>query len=145
MADVLLSSLVSSIMRSMNTLALKEFGIAWGLGTELNKLESTLSTIQAVLQDAQEKQWNSEAVRNWLRKLKDVAYDADEVVDEFATEALMRKVEREKGATSQLNIWVLTIPSHLSLQLVVKKYLRGQLCIGCSGYSRGNRTTTDFA
>ena len=103
MADVLLSSLVSSIMRSMNTLALKEFGIAWGLGTELNKLESTLSTIQAVLQDAEEKQWNSEAVRNWLRKLKDVAYDADNVLDEFATEALMRKVEREKGAASQVS------------------------------------------
>ncbi|KAL4614017.1 hypothetical protein ACB092_07G025000 [Castanea dentata] len=77
MAAVLLSSLVSSIMRSLNTLALKEFGIAWGLGTELNKLESTLSTIQAALQDAEEKQWNSEAVRNWLRKLKDAAYDAD--------------------------------------------------------------------
>ncbi|KAM3693922.1 hypothetical protein ACJW31_07G021400 [Castanea mollissima] len=103
MAAVLLSSLVSSIIRSLNTLALKEFGIAWGLGTELNKLESTLSTIQAVLQDAEEKQWNSEAVRNWLRKLKDAAYDADNVVDEFATEALMRKVEREKGALTQVS------------------------------------------
>ncbi|KAM3693929.1 hypothetical protein ACJW31_07G022100 [Castanea mollissima] len=103
MAAVLLSSLVSSIVRSLNTLALKEFGIAWGLGTELNKLESTLSTIQAVLQDAEEKQWNSEAVRNWLRKLKDAAYDADNVVDEFATEALMRKVEREKGALTQVS------------------------------------------
>ncbi|KAM3741736.1 hypothetical protein ACB098_07G019400 [Castanea mollissima] len=90
-------------MRSLNTLALKEFGIAWGLGTELNKLESTLSTIQAVLQDAEEKQWNSKAVRNWLRKLKDAAYDADNVVDEFATEALMRKVKREKGALTQVS------------------------------------------
>ncbi|KAK4562792.1 hypothetical protein RGQ29_005333 [Quercus rubra] len=96
MADVLLSALMSSMMRNLNARALQEFGVAWGLSTELEKLESTLSTIQAVLQDAEEKQWKSEAIRNWLRKLKDGAYDADDVLDEFATEALRRKVERER-------------------------------------------------
>ena len=103
MADVLLSALMSSMMRNLNARALQEFGVAWGLSTELEKLESTLSTIQAVLQDAEEKQWKSEAIRNWLRKLKDGAYDADDVLDEFATEALRRKVEREKGAKSQVS------------------------------------------
>ena len=46
---------------------------------------------------------NSEAVRNWLRKLKDGAYDADDVLDEFATEDLRRKVERENGVKSQVS------------------------------------------
>ena len=73
MADILLSALVSSMVGNLNTSALQEFGVAWGLGIELEKLESTLSTIQAVLQDAEEKQWKSEAIRNWLRKLKEGA------------------------------------------------------------------------
>ncbi|XP_065617264.1 putative disease resistance protein RGA3 [Quercus suber] len=103
MADVLLSALMSSMVRNLNARALQEFGVAWGLSTELEKLESTLSTIQAVLQDAEEKQWRSEAIWNWLQKLKDGAYDADDVLDEFATEALRRKVEREKGAKSQVS------------------------------------------
>ncbi|XP_042487834.1 putative disease resistance protein RGA3 isoform X2 [Macadamia integrifolia] len=32
-------------------------------------------------------------VKDWLRKLKDVAYDIEDVLDEFATEALRQKVE----------------------------------------------------
>ncbi|KAF7130389.1 hypothetical protein RHSIM_Rhsim10G0074500 [Rhododendron simsii] len=70
-----------------------DFGIAWGLEAELKNLESTLSSIQAVLVDAEAKQWTSEAVKNWLRKLKDSAYDADNVLDEFATESLKRKIK----------------------------------------------------
>jgi hypothetical protein len=30
------------------------------------------------------------------------SYDANDVLDDFATEALIRKVEREKGAKSQV-------------------------------------------
>ena len=103
MADILLSALVSSMVGNLNTSALQEFGVAWGLRTELENLGSTLSTIQAVLQAAEEKQWNSEAVRNWLRMLKDGTYDADDVLDEFATEALRRKVKRENGVKSQVS------------------------------------------
>ncbi|KAM4087758.1 hypothetical protein ACB094_07G020100 [Castanea mollissima] len=103
MADLLLSALVSTVVGNLNASAIQEFGVAWGLGAELDKLKSTMSTIQSVLQDAEEKQWNSKAITDWLRKLKDVAYHADNVLDEFATEALMRKVEREKGATGQVS------------------------------------------
>lgn len=73
------------------------------MGTELDNLERTLSTIQTVLRDAEEKQWKSEAVKNWLRILKDGAYDADDVLDEFAFEALRRKVEGQKGVRSQVS------------------------------------------
>ena len=103
MADLLLSALVSTVVGNLSTSALKEFGVAWGLEAELDNLKSTMSAIQAVLEDAEEKQWNNEVIMDWLGKLKDVACDADNVLDEFATEALMRKVEREKGATSQVS------------------------------------------
>ncbi|KAF7129170.1 hypothetical protein RHSIM_Rhsim10G0076200 [Rhododendron simsii] len=95
MADVLLSSLIRTILTTLTSSALKEFGTAWGLETELKNLESTLSTIQAVLVDAEVKQGTSEAVENWLRKLKDSAYDADNVLDEFATQALKRKLDSQ--------------------------------------------------
>ncbi|KAF7130277.1 hypothetical protein RHSIM_Rhsim10G0075900 [Rhododendron simsii] len=95
MADVLLSSLLQTIFTTLNSSALQQFGIAWGLERELNDLASTLSTIQAVLVDAEAKQWTSEPIKNWLRKLKDSAYDADNVLDEFATEALKRKLDSQ--------------------------------------------------
>ncbi|XP_058079932.1 putative disease resistance protein RGA4 [Magnolia sinica] len=42
-----------------------------------------LSTIQAVLEDAEEQPVKSKALQNWLEKLKDVVYDADDTLDEF--------------------------------------------------------------
>ncbi|KAF3947919.1 hypothetical protein CMV_026019 [Castanea mollissima] len=103
MADLLLSALVSTVVGNLNTSALQEFGVAWGLGAELDNLKSTMSAIRSAVKCAEEKQWNNEVIMDWLGKLKDVARDADNVLDEFATEALMRKVEREKGATSQVS------------------------------------------
>ncbi|KAL7194776.1 hypothetical protein ACSBR1_035083 [Camellia fascicularis] len=102
MANLLISPLVSSILKTLNSLVLKEFGIAWGLKTELENFESTLSTIQAVLQDAETKQGKSEALKNWLRKLNDAAYDADNLVDEFMTEAL-RRMDSERGIKPQVS------------------------------------------
>jgi hypothetical protein len=55
-------------------------------------LKNTFSTIQAVLQDAEEKQDTNNQVRDWLMKLKDVAYDADDVLSDFSTEDLRRSV-----------------------------------------------------
>jgi structure-specific endonuclease subunit SLX1 len=65
---------------------------AGGLKAELQNLESTLTTVQAVRQDAEQKQWKSEAVKNWLRKLKDAAYD---VLDEFAIEDQIRRRQQK--------------------------------------------------
>ncbi|KAK4565209.1 hypothetical protein RGQ29_007033 [Quercus rubra] len=103
MANLLLSALVSIAVRNLNAAALKEFGFAWGLGAELDNLKSTMSAIRTVVKYAEEKQWSNDVIKDWLGKLKDVAWDADNVLDEFATEALMRKVEREKGAASQVS------------------------------------------
>ncbi|KAK4485086.1 hypothetical protein RD792_007694 [Penstemon davidsonii] len=57
-----------------------------GVDEEMNKLSSTLTTIQAVLEDAEEKQLESKAIRNWLCKLNDLTYEIDDILDECATE-----------------------------------------------------------
>ncbi|XWS30765.1 hypothetical protein CRYUN_Cryun23aG0017600 [Craigia yunnanensis] len=94
MADVLVSTVVRTILGNLTSLALCKFEIASSLKSELENLEGTLSNIQAVLQDAEQKQWRSEAVKNWLRKLKEVAYDADDILNEFTLEALKWRARR---------------------------------------------------
>eukprot|EP00257_Ricinus_communis_P015354 XP_015573242.1 putative disease resistance protein RGA1 [Ricinus communis] len=95
MADALLSALASTILTNLNSLVLGEFAAACGLRAELNNLESTFTTIQAVLHDAEEKQWKSESIKNWLRKLKDAAYEADDLLDEFAIQAQRRRLPKD--------------------------------------------------
>ncbi|KAJ6959779.1 hypothetical protein NC653_037976 [Populus alba x Populus x berolinensis] len=74
-------------MGNLNSPILQELGFAGGLTTELENLKRTFRTIQAVLQDADEKQWKSEPIKVWLSDLKDAAYAVDDVLDEFAIEA----------------------------------------------------------
>ncbi|EOY20386.1 Disease resistance protein RPS2, partial [Theobroma cacao] len=59
---------------------------------EINKWEKMLRDIRAVLDDAEGKQMKDQYVKNWLADLQDLAYDVDDILDEFATEALGRKL-----------------------------------------------------
>jgi macrodomain Ter protein organizer (MatP/YcbG family) len=52
---------------------------------KLEKWRKTLSTIQTMLDDAEEKQLTERAVKEWLSDLKDLAYDVDDIVDELTT------------------------------------------------------------
>ncbi|KAJ6960547.1 disease resistance protein RGA3 [Populus alba x Populus x berolinensis] len=91
MTEAVTSALVSTILGNLNTLVHEELGLVFGIQTEFEKLKRTFMKVQAVLKDAEEKQWKDEAIRIWLTDLKDAAYDADDVLDEFAIEAQRRR------------------------------------------------------
>ncbi|KAG8373770.1 hypothetical protein BUALT_Bualt11G0059700 [Buddleja alternifolia] len=93
MADSLVSVLAQTILANLNSVALREIGLACGLKDELNNLQSIFGIIQLVLQDAELKQRKSEAIQSWLRKLKNVAYDTENILDKIATEGLRRRVK----------------------------------------------------
>ncbi|KAJ4968127.1 hypothetical protein NE237_014828 [Protea cynaroides] len=81
------------ILQILASVATEEIGLAWGFKRELKKLQTTLTTIQSVLQDAENQQVEKVAVKDWLKRLKSVAYDADDMLDELNYEALRRKME----------------------------------------------------
>ncbi|RWR74854.1 putative disease resistance protein RGA3 isoform X1 [Cinnamomum micranthum f. kanehirae] len=93
MAEALISALLQVVFDKLASFVTEEQGMKWGLKEEMERLRSTVSTIQAVLEDAEEQQVKDKALMNWLAKLKDAAYDADDILDEFMTEALRRKIE----------------------------------------------------
>ncbi|KAL4601116.1 hypothetical protein ACB092_11G249000 [Castanea dentata] len=65
------------------------------LHADLKKWRTTLLKIRAVLDDAEEKQMTSRLAKIWLVELEDLAHDADDILDEFATEVLRRKLNAE--------------------------------------------------
>ncbi|XP_061947593.1 putative disease resistance protein RGA4 isoform X2 [Populus nigra] len=95
MADAIVSALASTIMGNLNSSILQELGLAGSLETDLEHLERTFITTQAVLQDAEVKQWKDQAIKVWLRHLKDAAYDVDDLLDEFAIEAQWHQQRRD--------------------------------------------------
>ncbi|KAG7950872.1 hypothetical protein I3843_13G137900 [Carya illinoinensis] len=92
--------IAARIIESLGSLALKETRLLCGVTDELEKLKNTVSTIKAVLLDAEEQRAaNNHEVIDWLEKLKDVVYDADDLLDGFSTECLLREMmTRDKMA-----------------------------------------------
>ncbi|XP_072961513.1 putative disease resistance RPP13-like protein 1 [Typha angustifolia] len=59
----------------------------------LKKLKQTFETIETVIDDAEKREIREEAVKHWLRELKGVACDAEDVFDEIDYELLRYKCE----------------------------------------------------
>ncbi|PPR81982.1 hypothetical protein GOBAR_AA38732 [Gossypium barbadense] len=86
--DVLLDKIVSGdVMRLIKG---KKLDTA-----RLEKLEIILKSVKAVLNDAENKQFTDTDVSSWIDELKDVVYEAEDLLDDISTEALRNKVESE--------------------------------------------------
>ncbi|GKV38799.1 hypothetical protein SLEP1_g46671 [Rubroshorea leprosula] len=85
MVDATIKKLISAIADQINLV------VSWK--EELRRLKNRLIMIQALLQDAGERQVTQPAVKLWLERLRDAASDADDVLDEVAYENLKRKIE----------------------------------------------------
>nr|DAD47599.1 TPA_asm: hypothetical protein HUJ06_017536 [Nelumbo nucifera] len=79
MEVVILSAFMKEILGSFKNPIIQEYGLITGVKKELKNLESIFWTIEAVLEDAEEQQSKNKAITDWLWKLKDAAYDADDV------------------------------------------------------------------
>ncbi|KAM3738928.1 hypothetical protein ACB098_09G166400 [Castanea mollissima] len=95
----LVYSIASNVIDKIGTYAFQEICSAGGISEDMKKLERTMSTIQAVLLDAEEKQVKNPGLIVWLGQLKDVFHDATDVLDEFECEALRRQVVKTYGTT----------------------------------------------
>jgi Leucine-rich repeat (LRR) protein len=91
-------SVAEKVIEKLGSLAYEEICSAWGISNDLKSLELTMSTIQAVLLDAEEKQVKNRGLTVWLEQLKDVFYDVVDVLDEFECEALRRQVVKTHGS-----------------------------------------------
>ncbi|KAK9004762.1 hypothetical protein V6N11_042218 [Hibiscus sabdariffa] len=68
---------------------------------QLKEWQKILPSIQAVLNDAEEKQMKDPNVKIWLTKLQNLGYDAGDALDEFAVEALHRKSHEDEANSSK--------------------------------------------
>ncbi|KAJ9174514.1 hypothetical protein P3X46_013151 [Hevea brasiliensis] len=92
MAEGVLFAVAEGIIGKLVSLAFQEIGLWCGVQGELDKIKNTVSSIRAVLLDAEKKQKLNEQVKDWLGKLKEVVYDMDELLDDIATEGLRQRV-----------------------------------------------------
>ncbi|CAL9088134.1 unnamed protein product [Musa acuminata var. zebrina] len=91
--EALLSSFLEILIDSTKKSVVRQIGAVWGLEEDLEKLGRTLLRIQSIVGDAEEQQIKDTAVKKWLTALRDAAYAAEDVLDEFNLE-ILRKSNR---------------------------------------------------
>ncbi|XP_038988791.1 putative disease resistance RPP13-like protein 1 [Phoenix dactylifera] len=92
MASIILTSLAK-----LTTKILSSFGSspASNVAEELDKLMTTVAEIRSQIADAEKREIKEESVKLWLFELKQVAYDAEDILSDFDYELL--RVEMERG------------------------------------------------
>ncbi|WMV43272.1 hypothetical protein MTR67_036657 [Solanum verrucosum] len=71
--------LLQILLKSLTSFIQGEVGLILGFKEEFETLQRTFTTIQAVLEDAQEKQLKDKPIENWLQNLNVAAYEADDI------------------------------------------------------------------
>ncbi|BFG21427.1 hypothetical protein CerSpe_077010 [Prunus speciosa] len=102
MADALISVLLERL--ASTTYEYIEGGVKLVLNVkeDVEKFTGTLRVIQAVLEDAEQRQVTEQAVKIWLDELKDVSYQMVDVLDEWNTDILKQQVEKQEREQNAL-------------------------------------------
>ncbi|KAF3960657.1 hypothetical protein CMV_014645 [Castanea mollissima] len=87
---------LSFILKTTTSLIKDEYSMVQGVKEEITNLESKLTSIQGVVEDAENKQVNDPHLKDWLRKLQEAASDAEDILDTFATEAYRWKQKQKE-------------------------------------------------
>ncbi|WKA02211.1 hypothetical protein VitviT2T_020426 [Vitis vinifera] len=104
-AEAVGSSFIGVLIDKLIASPLLEYARRKKVDRTLEEWRKTLTHIEAVVDDAENKQIREKAVKVWLDDLKSLAYDIEDVVDEFDTEAKQRSLtEGPQASTSKVVI-----------------------------------------
>ncbi|XP_047339465.1 putative disease resistance protein RGA3 [Impatiens glandulifera] len=96
------ATLISGLLSNLVPLIKDEFKLIYGFDEEVEKLLDTLSAINAALEHAEIKNaWKKDKpTEDWLQKLKRVAYEVRDIMDECTFEDLRLHVKRRDASSS---------------------------------------------
>lgn len=108
MAEAVVFGIAERIVTDLGSLLLQEVGSssAHFVNKELRDLEDTLSTIKALLLHAEDMQMSNPEVKEWLRRIKDAVYEADDVVDDFSIQAQRKNLLVQYGPMGRVRYFV---------------------------------------
>ena len=89
-ASLLVTPVVEMAIKRVSSLIEKEFSAIYGVEEDVRNLSSKFTAIQAVLKSAEDGQVKHRDLKDWLEKLRDVAYDAEDILDAFSTQVQLR-------------------------------------------------------
>ncbi|GLT32435.1 hypothetical protein SLA2020_071040 [Shorea laevis] len=94
MSDALISTILQQLTKVVYEEGKQQVKLVTCVGKEIESLKSTLESIHALLEDAEEKQMKKDkSIKIWLERLKQVCYDIEDVLDEWNTVPLKSQLD----------------------------------------------------
>ncbi|KAJ3693803.1 hypothetical protein LUZ60_009283 [Juncus effusus] len=93
--EALVSAVVKQLVKTLSSPGLEEAGLLWKFTSELQNMKQTLTTLEAVLKDAEKRSGsvNEEILRLWLKRVKTAAYEIGDMLSGF-DEKIPKKKEK---------------------------------------------------
>ncbi|XP_058068506.1 probable disease resistance RPP8-like protein 2 [Magnolia sinica] len=82
---------VSLVLRKLSNFLIQEAVYLYEVRDQVEWVERELKRMQCLLKDADAKQSGDERVKNWVADVRDVAYDAEDVIDTFILKIEQRR------------------------------------------------------
>ncbi|GKU96933.1 hypothetical protein SLEP1_g10114 [Rubroshorea leprosula] len=99
MAEALVSTLLQQITTIICAGALEEVRLLKGVKEDLRKLKFNLTSIKALLEDAEQKQIPDKTVQLWLDRLQEESLDMEDALDEWRTVLFYRLTDGAENAS----------------------------------------------
>lgn len=96
MAEILVSVVAETLIGKLISTESNEISLVWGVKDGIKRLQKTLTSIHAVLTDAEKQQVEKETVKLWLDNLKDMVYEAEDILEEFEYRAHKQEIQVRK-------------------------------------------------
>ncbi|KAL3749334.1 hypothetical protein ACJRO7_010442 [Eucalyptus globulus] len=122
MAEAVIS-IGGSVLANLITQVLGKVGNLGGIKRELQVLESTVTMLQALLDDAEEQQHQSSQIKDWVEKLKEVFYDLQDVLEEFNIEAMRRELKGDNQMIKVVRTFFSSL-NQLAFELKMSRKIR---------------------
>ncbi|XP_077225798.1 uncharacterized protein LOC143859003 [Tasmannia lanceolata] len=82
----MVDAIVNLLFENLKSLILNEFQLLGGVKKDMEKLQSIIQRIRLIIPNGEAKAFRDGALKDWLTKLSDAAYDADDILSDWAVE-----------------------------------------------------------
>ncbi|GKU96936.1 hypothetical protein SLEP1_g10117 [Rubroshorea leprosula] len=133
MAEAIVSTLLEQITTITCEGALEEMRLLKGVKKDLRKLKFNLTSIKALLKDAEQKQISDETVQLWLDRLQEESLDMEDALDEY--HGIARNIKEinerlDEIAKDRVRYQLTDMPSRLPKRKESTSFIDGSNIVG---------------
>ncbi|PNY03473.1 disease resistance protein rga2-like, partial [Trifolium pratense] len=99
MPELFVFDISDSLLGKLASYAYEEASRAYGVYKDLQGFKDTLKIVSGVLLDAEHKKDQKHGLREWLRQIQNICFDAEDVLDEFELQDKRKQVVEASGST----------------------------------------------